>query len=42
VGLEVTHEGTTDVKKVRKHALIQAYDLFMHPRENIRTSQSKF
>jgi len=22
---EVTHEGTTDVKRVRKHALIQAY-----------------
>jgi len=26
--LEVTHEGTTNVKRVRKHALIQKYELF--------------
>jgi len=27
--LEVTHEGTTDVKWARKHALIQEYELFI-------------
>jgi len=26
--LEVTHEGTTDVKRTRKHALIQEYEMF--------------
>jgi len=26
--LEVTHEGTNDVKRARKHALIQKYKLF--------------
>jgi len=26
--VEVTHEGTTDVKRARKHALIQEYELF--------------
>jgi len=26
--LEVTHEGTSDVKRARKHALIQEYELF--------------
>jgi len=26
--LEVTHEGTTDIKRARKHALIQEYELF--------------
>jgi len=26
--LEVTHEGTTDVKRARKHALIHEYELF--------------
>jgi len=26
--LEVTHEGTNDVKRARKHALIQDYELF--------------
>jgi len=26
--LEVTREGTTDVKRTRKHALIQEYKLF--------------
>jgi len=27
--LEVTHEGATDVKRARKHALIQEYEMFM-------------
>jgi len=26
--LEVTHEGTNDVNRARKHALIQEYELF--------------
>jgi len=26
--LEVTHEGTNDVKRARKHALIQEYEMF--------------
>ena len=26
--LEVTHKGTNDVKRARKHALIQEYELF--------------
>jgi len=26
--LEVTHEGTNDVKKANKHAIIQEYELF--------------
>jgi len=26
--LEVTHEGANDVKRARKHALIQEYELF--------------
>jgi len=26
--LEVTHEGANDVKRVRKHTLIQEYELF--------------
>jgi len=26
--LEVTHEGITDVKRARKHALIQEYEMF--------------
>jgi len=25
--LEVTHEGTTDVKRARKHALTQEYEM---------------
>ena len=34
--LEVTHEGTNDVKHSRKHSLIQEYDLFrMHSEESI-------
>jgi len=27
--LEVTREGTSDVKRARKHALIQEYELFI-------------
>ena len=27
--LEVTHEGTNDVKGARKHALIQEYEIFI-------------
>jgi len=35
--LEVTYEGTTDVKRARKHALIQEYELFkMQPGETIK------
>jgi len=26
--LEVTHQGTNDVKRARKHALIQEYEMF--------------
>jgi len=34
--LEVTHEGTNDVKRARKHALIQEYELFrIQPGETI-------
>jgi len=34
--LEVTHEGTEDVKRSRKHSLIQEYELFrMQPEESI-------
>jgi len=34
--LEVTHEGTEDVKRSRKHSLIQEYELFrMQPDERI-------
>jgi len=34
--LEVTHEGTTDIKRARKHVLIQEYGLFrMHQGESI-------
>jgi len=34
--LEVTHEGTSEVKRARKHALIQEYELFkMQKRESI-------
>jgi len=27
--LEVTHEGTNDVKRARKHTLIQEYEMFI-------------
>jgi len=41
--LEVTHEGTDDVKRARKHALIQEYELFrMQPEETIVDVQKRF
>ena len=41
--LEVTHEGTSDVKRARKHALIQEYELFrMKPGETIVQVQKRF
>jgi len=41
--LEVTHEGTNDVKRARKHALIQEYELFrMQPGEAIADVQKQF
>jgi len=41
--LEVTHEGTTDVKQARKNALIQEYELFrMHQGESIVDVQKRF
>jgi len=41
--LEVTHEGTTDVKRARKHALIQEYELFrMQQGESIADVQKRF
>jgi len=41
--LEVTHEGTEDVKRSRKHSLIQEYELFiMQPKENIVDVQKRF
>ena len=41
--LEVTHEGTTDVKRARKHALVQEYELFMmQPGETITDVQKRF
>jgi len=40
--LEVTHEGTNDVKRSRKHSLIQEYELFrMQPEENIVDVQKR-
>jgi len=40
---EVTHEGTTDVKRARKPALIQEYELFrMQPGETIADVQKRF
>jgi len=40
--LEVTHEGTRDVKQARKHALIQEYELFrMKQEETIADVQKK-
>jgi len=34
--LEVTHEGTNDVKRARKHAFIQEYEIFRtHPEKTI-------
>jgi len=41
--LEVTHEGTTDVKQARKHVLIQEYELFrMQQGESIANVQKTF
>jgi len=41
--LEVTHEGISDVKRVRKHALIQEYELFlMQAGESIAKLQKRF
>jgi len=41
--LEVTHEGTNDVKRARKHALIQEYELFrMQKGESICDVQKRF
>jgi len=41
--LEVTHKGTTDVKRARKHALIQEYELFRMQRgESIADVQKRF
>jgi len=41
--LEVTHEGTDDVKRSRKHSLIQEYELFrMQPKETIVDVQNRF
>jgi len=41
--LEVTHEGTEDVKRSRKHSLIQEYQLFrMQPEESIVDVQKRF
>jgi len=38
--LEVTHEGTDDVKRSRKHSLIQEYELFrMQSKESIADVQ---
>jgi len=40
---EVTHEGTNDVKRARKHALIQEYELFkMKQVESIADVQKIF
>jgi len=41
--LEVTYEGTTDVKRARKHALIQEYELFrMQQGESIADVHKRF
>jgi len=41
--LEVTHEGTNEVKMARKHALIQKYELFkMQKGEFIGEVQKRF
>jgi len=41
--IEVTHEGISDVKRARKHALIQEYELFrMKSRETIAEVQNRF
>jgi len=41
--LEITHEGTNDVKRARKHVLIQEYELFrMQKGETICDVQKRF
>jgi len=41
--LEVTHEGTNDVKRVRNHDLIQEYEMFrMQKEETIDEVQKRF
>ena len=41
--LEVTHEGTDDVKRSRKHPLIQEYELFiMQPEETVVDVHNRF
>ena len=41
--LEVTHEGTIDVKGARKHALIEEYEMFrMLKGETIADVQKRF
>jgi len=41
--LEVTHECTEDVKRSRKHSLVQKYELFrMQPEESIADLQKMF
>jgi len=41
--LEVTHEGTNDVKRARKHALIQEYEMFrMQKGKTIVEVQKRF
>jgi len=41
--LEVTHEGTTDVKRARKHAVIQDYEIFrMQKGKSICDVQKRF
>ena len=41
--MKVTHEGTEDVKRSRKHSFIQEYELFrMQHEENIVDVQKRF
>ena len=41
--LEVTHEGTADVRKERNHTLVSEYESFrMKNRENISELQKRF
>jgi len=41
--LEVTHEGTNDVKRARKHTRIQEYEMFrMQKGETISEVQKRF
>ncbi|XP_068486637.1 uncharacterized protein [Phaseolus vulgaris] len=41
--LKITHEGIEDVKRSRKHSLIQEYELFrMQPEESIADVQKRF